>query len=283
MEGIVIAAVDVMRDAAMVRGRQLGRGVQRALGARGWPFETPCQGFPGWPPSLGLVPAGLYVQASALAVHYSFTFFTPAAPGRRPSSPQVRAVAEASAPGAGPAALAAAARVAAQRRLRARIRVTTRAMWVDSGRLVEELHGAAEDAVARLPGDAHLAAVERVVADALRRTCKAFNQRRPEVVVIAHEVRGGGWGGLRGGTEQGKGPGSLLWLVGSVARCPSHQPSARQCRRMRSAQALQSFCPALACSPQADPRAGQAAMAAATRRQSEERERREDQGQPYDR
>jgi hypothetical protein len=30
--------------------------------------------------------------------------------------------------------------------------------------------------------------VERVVADSLRRTCKAFNQRRPEVVVIAHEA-----------------------------------------------------------------------------------------------
>ncbi|KAL4450117.1 hypothetical protein ABPG77_010786 [Micractinium sp. CCAP 211/92] len=128
----------------------------------------------------------------------------------------IRAVAEAGAPGAGPAALAAAAKVASQRRLRARIRVTTRAMWVDNGRLLEDLHSAAEDAIARLPGDAHLAAVERVVADSLRRTCKAFNQRRPEVVVIAHE---------------------------------------------------------------ADPRAGQAAMAAATRRQAEERERRDEQGQ----
>ncbi|KAL4452436.1 hypothetical protein ABPG75_008098 [Micractinium tetrahymenae] len=130
----------------------------------------------------------------------------------------VRAVAEAATPGAGPAELAAAAKVASERRLRARIRVTTRAMWVGGGRLLEDLHAAAEDAIARLPGDARLAAVERVVADALRRTCKAFNQRRPEVVVIAHE---------------------------------------------------------------ADPRAGQAAMAAANRRQAAEG--REGQGQQYDR
>ncbi len=37
------------------------------------------------------------------------------------------------------------------------------------------------------------------------------------------------------------------------------------------------------CALQADPRAGQAAMAAATRRQAEERERRDEQGQSYDR
>lgn len=100
----------------------------------------------------------------------------------------VRAVAEAASPGATPATQAAAAKAASQRRLRARIRVTTRAMWVDSGRLLEDLHQAAEDAIARLPGDAHLSAVERVVSDSLRRTCKAFNQRRPEIVVIAHEA-----------------------------------------------------------------------------------------------
>lgn len=83
---------------------------------------------------------------------------------------------------------AAAAQVAARRRLKARIKVTTRAMWTDSGRLLEQLHGAADTAVAKLPGDASLGAVERVVADALRRGCKQFNNRRPEVVVIAHEA-----------------------------------------------------------------------------------------------
>jgi beta-CASP RNase J family ribonuclease len=98
------------------------------------------------------------------------------------------AAAEAAAQGADPAAQAAAAQAATRRRLKARIRVTTRAMWTDGGRLLEVLHAAGDAAVAKLPGDAALAAVERVVADALRRACKQFNNRRPEVVVIAHEA-----------------------------------------------------------------------------------------------
>ena len=61
-------------------------------------------------------------------------------------------------------------------------------MWTDNGRLLESLHAAADAAVAKLPGDATLAAVERTVADALRRCAKGFNNRRPEVVVIAHEA-----------------------------------------------------------------------------------------------
>lgn len=85
-------------------------------------------------------------------------------------------------------AAAAAQAAAAKQRLRARIRITTRAMWVDGGRLLEQLHSAAEGAIARLRGDANLTAVERVVADAMRRVCKQYNGRRPDVIVIAHEA-----------------------------------------------------------------------------------------------
>ena len=46
---------------------------------------------------------------------------------------------------------------------------------------------AANTAVARLPWDATLLAVERLVAQSIRRECRSFNQRRPEVIVIAHE------------------------------------------------------------------------------------------------
>lgn len=72
--------------------------------------------------------------------------------------------------------------------LRAQIRVTTRAMWVDNGRLLEVLHKVSDVAVRRLPQDASLVAVERSVADAIRRACKEFNQRHPDVIVIAHEM-----------------------------------------------------------------------------------------------
>lgn len=83
---------------------------------------------------------------------------------------------------------AAAAQTLARKKLTARIRITTRAMWTDNGRLLERLHAAAEVAVGKLSGDATLAAVERVVSDSLARCCKQFNNRRPEVVVVAHEA-----------------------------------------------------------------------------------------------
>ncbi|KAK9820188.1 hypothetical protein WJX72_007275 [[Myrmecia] bisecta] len=75
----------------------------------------------------------------------------------------------------------------AARRLRGRVRITTRALWVDEGRLLEDLHKACEAAIAQLPPDVLLVAVERAVAEAVRRCCKSYNNRRPEVVVIAHE------------------------------------------------------------------------------------------------
>jgi len=92
-------------------------------------------------------------------------------------------------------------------RLRARVRVTTRAMWTDEGRLLARFVRAAEAAVGRLPPDALVVAVERVVAEALRREARSYNARRPEVVVIAHEFdprtaargRGGGEREQRGG------------------------------------------------------------------------------------
>ena len=39
----------------------------------------------------------------------------------------------------------------------------------------------------RLPYDAELTAVERVVEKAILRECKAFNRKQPEVIVIANE------------------------------------------------------------------------------------------------
>lgn len=55
----------------------------------------------------------------------------------------------------------------------------------------------------RLPGDASLVAVERSVADAIRRSCRDFNQRRPEVIVIAHEMDPRYCCILAAGNEQG--------------------------------------------------------------------------------
>lgn len=80
-----------------------------------------------------------------------------------------------------------AAAAVSRRRLKARIRITSRAMWNDKGKLLEALHKSADQAVSKLPGDAPLSAVERIVSDSLRRCTKEYNNKRPEVVVVAHE------------------------------------------------------------------------------------------------
>ena len=102
--------------------------------------------------------------------------------------PAVIAAATAAATSQEGAAQAMAAQEAARRKLKAKIRITTRAMWTDGGKLLESLHTSAEAAISKLPGDAALSAVERVVSDAIRRAAKQFNNRRPEVIIIAHEA-----------------------------------------------------------------------------------------------
>jgi beta-CASP RNase J family ribonuclease len=101
------------------------------------------------------------------------------------------------------------AAAAVRRSLKARIRITTRAMWIDKGRLLESMHIAAEKAIAKLPGDASLAAVERVVTDALKRSAKAFNNRRPDVVVIAHEADPRAGAAMQASRRSGTGDGGV--------------------------------------------------------------------------
>ncbi|KFM27376.1 Ribonuclease J [Auxenochlorella protothecoides] len=83
-------------------------------------------------------------------------------------------------------------------RLRGRVRLTTRAMWqaseaefggrgCDGKRLLRVLHAAAERAVCALPAHAPLGDVERAARGALAVAARNFNNRCPEVVVIAHE------------------------------------------------------------------------------------------------
>ena len=71
--------------------------------------------------------------------------------------------------------------------LRCRCRLTTRGMWTDKGNLLGELQRVTEGVVSRLSFDATLAVVERQVIDSVRKACKTYNSRTPEVIVIAHE------------------------------------------------------------------------------------------------
>jgi mRNA degradation ribonuclease J1/J2 len=130
--------------------------------------------------------------------------------GRTPSTTVTAAT------GAAAAAAAAAEELlpenVARRQLGARIRITTRAMWTDRGRLQAELFEAANSAIKKLPADATVQAVERSVTDALKRMCKVFNNRRPEIVVLVHEMDPRAGAAVdtinrrrRGGQQQGAG------------------------------------------------------------------------------
>eukprot|EP00894_Picocystis_sp_ML_P003666 jgi/Pico_ML_1/54183/g4594.t1 len=73
-----------------------------------------------------------------------------------------------------------------QNTLKGSIRITTRAMWTDGGRLIVEMQKSAEAAVRRMPLDVTLLQLERTVADMVRRTCLQYCKKRPDVIVTAH-------------------------------------------------------------------------------------------------
>ncbi|GBG73489.1 hypothetical protein CBR_g16830 [Chara braunii] len=74
-----------------------------------------------------------------------------------------------------------------RRGLRGRVRITTRCMWVDGGRLLERIHTEAVKVLRSSDRNTSLSAVERDISSAIRKVCRKYNNKRPEVVVIATE------------------------------------------------------------------------------------------------
>ncbi|MCO5580185.1 hypothetical protein L7F22_034052 [Adiantum nelumboides] len=71
--------------------------------------------------------------------------------------------------------------------LRGRVKITTRCLWVDRGKLLEALQKAASAALASLHLDANLGLVESTISVALRKVVQKYSNRKPDVVVIATE------------------------------------------------------------------------------------------------
>ena len=113
-------------------------------------------------------------------------------------------------------------------KLRARVRMTSRSMWTDNGRVLRDLIRVAEGSVAKLSPRERLGDVERVVSLALKNACWKMLKKRTEVICIAFYGdgrtddngtvvrrkggggrggggRGGGGGGGRGGGRGGRG------------------------------------------------------------------------------
>ncbi|CAJ1943656.1 unnamed protein product [Sphenostylis stenocarpa] len=71
--------------------------------------------------------------------------------------------------------------------LKGKIRITTRCLWLDKGKLLDALHKAAHAALSSCPVSCPLAHMERIVSEVLRKMVRKYSGKRPEVIAIAVE------------------------------------------------------------------------------------------------
>lgn len=71
--------------------------------------------------------------------------------------------------------------------LTGKIRITTRCLWVDKGKLLEALQKAAHVALASCPPNCPIAHIERTISTVLRKVVRKYSSKRPEVIVMAME------------------------------------------------------------------------------------------------
>lgn len=76
---------------------------------------------------------------------------------------------------------------ASENTLKGKIRITTRCMWLDKGRLLDALHKAAHAALSSCPVNCPLSHMERTVSEVLRKIVRKYSGKRPEVIAIAME------------------------------------------------------------------------------------------------
>ncbi|KAL5543944.1 hypothetical protein UlMin_007728 [Ulmus minor] len=71
--------------------------------------------------------------------------------------------------------------------IKGKIRITTRCLWLDKGKLLDSLHKAAHAALSSCPVNCPLAHMERIVSEVLRKLVRKYSGKRPEVIAIAME------------------------------------------------------------------------------------------------
>lgn len=74
-----------------------------------------------------------------------------------------------------------------EKALKGKIRITTRCLWLDKGKLLDALHKAAHAALSSCPVNCPLAHMERTVSEVLRKMVRKYSSKRPEVIAIAIE------------------------------------------------------------------------------------------------
>eukprot|EP00249_Psilotum_nudum_P021161 c27999_g1_i1 orf=284-3385(+) len=71
--------------------------------------------------------------------------------------------------------------------LKGRVRITTRCLWLDGGKLLEALQKSAHAALSSCPHDCTMETVEHTVRTVLKKVVKKYSNRRPDVVVSSVE------------------------------------------------------------------------------------------------
>ena len=74
-----------------------------------------------------------------------------------------------------------------QNTLKGKVRITTRCLWLDKGKLLDALYKAAHAAISSLPVNSPLNHVERIVSEVLRKVVRKYSSKRPEVIACALE------------------------------------------------------------------------------------------------
>lgn len=77
-----------------------------------------------------------------------------------------------------------------EKALKGKIRITTRCLWLDRGKLLDALHKAAHAALSSCPVNCPLAHMERIVSEVLRKMVRKYSSKRPEVIAVAVENPG---------------------------------------------------------------------------------------------
>ncbi|KAE9604275.1 putative beta-lactamase transcription factor MYB family [Lupinus albus] len=75
----------------------------------------------------------------------------------------------------------------AENTLKGKIRITTRCLWLDKGKLLDALHKAANAALSSCPANCPLTHMERIVSEMLRKMVRKYSGKRPEVIAVAIE------------------------------------------------------------------------------------------------
>lgn len=71
--------------------------------------------------------------------------------------------------------------------LKGKVRITTRCLWLDKGKLLDALYKGAHAALSSCPVTCPLAHMERIVSEVLRKIVRKYSGKRPEVVAVAVE------------------------------------------------------------------------------------------------